>query len=465
MNAPDHRSILHGDVLERLTALPDSSVDTVVTSPPYWALRDYEESDQWGMEHHYGEYLARLGRLMEALSRIVKPTGSVWINLGDCYADSGKGASQFEDSGAKESWHPKKRPSFDYDLVRPRSRCAIPERFMIDTIDAGWVLRNDVIWHKSSSLPSSVKNRLTNKYEHLYFFTREPSGYYFDLDAIRVPSKTFTRPPAFDKRPPTEGVQQSLFERDSSTPSQPDRKSTRIDAQNVRKHNGEYNPDGTPLNHPAGKNPGDVQSFTHKTSDASAGTAGSDLHRRQEQNQMKATDFNHPAGKNPGDVQDFVREDYPGLHFAVFPPALVEWVLSAACPVRVCGSCGTPHFPVSVPSPEYRRQLASMKRAADRMGGSTPMRKEAVRKGNALGRTPHASPVGGYIRAGYEQGCKCKNAPTEPGIVLDPFMGAGTTALAAERLNRRWTGIELSQDYIDLARKRLAAHRNEPLPV
>lgn len=460
-----HRTIANTDVLAGLRALPPDSIDTVVTSPPYWALRDYEESDQWGMERHPSLYLQRLAKLMAGLRRVVKPTGSVWINLGDAYAESGKGASQFKDSGAKESWHPAKRPSFDYGTIRPRSRCLIPERFAVNAVDAGWILRNDVIWHKSSSLPSSVRNRLTNKYEHIYFFTKEPSGYFFDLEAIRVPSKTFTRPPTFDRRPVDPGVQATL---DGAPGSQPEhtRKSTKIDTQLVRAHSGNVSPEGVQLNHPGGKNPGDLQTFDHKCSSPEAGTAARDIHQRQEANGMKATDFNHPGGKNPGDVQDFVREQFPEAHFAVFPPALVEWILSCSCPPRVCGSCGAPHMPIVVPSSEYREHLANQRRAAELSGGSTKMRREADKKGAAHGRIKYRKDLtADYIHKGYRRSCLCESTttPLTPGIVLDPFMGAGTTALAAERQNRRWTGIELSESYIDIARRRLEPHQNESL--
>ena len=450
--------------------MPDDCIDTVVTSPPYWALRDYSEPGQWGMETSYATYLDNLGRMMIELHRVTKPTGSVWINLGDTYADSGKGASPSEEirSSKKESWSPSHRTRFDYGPINPRSRCLIPERFAVRCVDAGWILRNDVIWHKQSSLPSSTKNRLTNKYEHIYFFTRESTGYFFDLDNIRVPSETEkpTRPFNFKTRDTTKSRGRAA---PSTAPSQhtlddthaaahhtppPPRKSTSIDTQLVRSHNGNYQADGTPLNHPKGKNPGDVitRKFDLEGGKPVRGAYMPDGERNDEQ-------WYNPRGKNPGDVQNFAREMFPEAHFAVFPPSLVEWILLAACPSLTCVRCGAPHNPVVVPSEQYRRELEYQRYHASR---DPNLNKEKMTVANALGRVFRHSISADYIRTGYEPSCKC-NADTQPGIVLDPFMGAGSTAVAAERQHRRWTGIELSKDYIALARRRLESYQNKPL--
>lgn len=152
--------LLIGDVLERMNDIPDESVDCVVTSPPYWGLRDYDNDMQWGSEHHWMTYLEKLDALMTEIRKVLKPAGTVWINLGDTYS---KGPCPAR-----------------------KSRIGIPWRFYTRCIDDGWIARNDIIWHKPNAMPSSVTDRLTNTYEPVLFFAKDEK-YYFNLDAVKVP--------------------------------------------------------------------------------------------------------------------------------------------------------------------------------------------------------------------------------------------------------------------------------------
>ncbi len=157
-----NREILVGDVLEKIKEIPDKSIDCVITSPPYWTMRDYSVKGQWGLESDYHQYLAKLGRLMDQLRRVLKDTGTCWINLGDTYND--------------------------------KSRIGIPERFYINCIDNGWIARNNIVWAKNNAMPCSVKDRFGNKFESIFFFVKQQK-YYFNLDAVRekpiTPTKAF----------------------------------------------------------------------------------------------------------------------------------------------------------------------------------------------------------------------------------------------------------------------------------
>ena len=154
--------VLVGDALERLRQLPDASVDTIVTSPPYFNLRDYHVVGQLGQEAHVDEWVAALAAVARECRRVLAPHGSLWLNLGDAY-------STHERFGA------------------PRKSLLLgPERVARRLVADGWILRNKIIWAKTNPLPSPVRDRLTTAHEYLYLFVRRPS-YFFDLDAIREP--------------------------------------------------------------------------------------------------------------------------------------------------------------------------------------------------------------------------------------------------------------------------------------
>jgi site-specific DNA-methyltransferase (adenine-specific) len=326
--------ILVGDVRKRLVEVPTRSVDCVITSPPYFNLRNYGVRDQIGLEGQVSEWVDELRLVMGGIARVLKPSGSVWLNLGDTYSRHDRYGSP------------------------PKSVLLGPERLALGLIEDGWTIRNKVVWAKNSVMPNPVRDRLSCTWEVVYFLTRE-RRYFFDLDAIRIPHRS--------NRPKQRGVAvgEKLLD------SRPDW--------------------AGPL---AGNN---------------AGLA-----------RMKATGIvGHPLGKNPGDVWQLPVSNYRGAHHATFPPALVERPLLATCPERVCIQCGGP----------WRRENVD------------PRRRKATK---------------GDMRAN----CSCQ-AGWQPGLVLDPFCGANTTGLVAERLGRDWLGIELNPTYARLAEERIAKARRD----
>ncbi len=179
--------IHQGNSLDILRQMPDNSVDCVITSPAYWQLRNYGYADQWGLEPTYREYLEHLWSLMDETYRILKPTGTAWINLGDTYGTvSGN-------MGVKKQWDGLEKGR-DTNFKQPKSihKCLllIPHRFAIGCIDRGWIVRNDCIWAKRNGMPESCQDRFSKKHEYFFLMVKQQK-YYFDLDGIK--DKTITK--------------------------------------------------------------------------------------------------------------------------------------------------------------------------------------------------------------------------------------------------------------------------------
>jgi DNA modification methylase len=174
--------------LDTLKRMPDKSIDSVITSPPYWQLRDYGYDGQWGLEPTFQEYLEHLWQLMDEIYRVVKDEGTCWINLGDSYNNSG--------------WAGDRKDKFNDQPIVPTgtkagrggqkgypNKCLVllPHRFAIGCIDRGWILRNDIIWAKQNGMPEPVTDRFTKKHEYIFFMVKSEK-YYFDLDKIKIRS-------------------------------------------------------------------------------------------------------------------------------------------------------------------------------------------------------------------------------------------------------------------------------------
>jgi DNA modification methylase len=323
--------VLIGDARFELVGLPEASVDMVLTSPPYFRLRDYQVSGQLGLEHSVGDWVDNLRAVAQEVARVLTPTGCFWLNVGDSYSLHAR-------QGAKR-----------------KSLLFGPERLALALISDGWRLRNKIVWQKANPMPSSVRDRLSCTWEALYVFVRH-EHYFFDLDAIRMPHQ--------------------------STPPKP-----RLGGIPTAQREAWRGPNGD---------------------DASGLSA------------MKAQGrIGHLLGKNPGDVWKIASSNYRGAHHATFPVALAMRVIAAGCPEARCVVCRQP----------WKRQTIRV-----------------------LGNVA--------VRGSLEASCRC-GAPREPGLVLDPFMGAGSTAIAAEQLGRDWLGVELNPDFAGLAIRRIREARDK----
>lgn len=329
------QQVLIGNCAEILKTLPSESVDCVVTSPPYWGLRDYKtEPIVWGgkegCEHQWGDeipdvhkrglhigksrigfekdgidesqsktcgtfcsrcgawrgqlgleptpqlYIEHLVSIFDEVKRVLKPSGSCWVNLGDSYAGSW---GNYGARGGKQ--RPSKVEKFDrpgappHDMLPPTVNCGIaekclvqiPSRFAIAMTDAGWILRNEIIWHKPNAMPSSVKDRFTVDFEKLFFFTKS-KRYYFE--------------------PQYEPMSEATKERD------------------------QYGFGGAFLSQ-----------FT-----------GSPTEKRYQNTgrPIEEPHFYNEKGRNKRTVWTITTKPYGGAHFAVFPPELIETPIKAGCP-------------------------------------------------------------------------------------------------------------------------------------
>ena len=358
----DKCTLYHGNTLEVLKTLPPESVDCIITSPPYWGLRDYgkETNVIWGgdpnCDHEwvyqegkkysggtnntfgqfkddhthfvqqyafcskcgawYGQlgleptldmYIDHLLQITAELKRVLKKTGIMFWDHGDSYNGS---------QGHFNSKNPKAREGKLIPNWKNYSKKCLHMqnyRLILKMIDEQrWILRNIIIWHKPNHMPSSVKDRFTNAYEPIFMLVKNKK-YWFDLDAVRVPHKEVSIERA--KR----GVS-------------PNHKYA-----NLPNYGG-----GGGINKPR-------PNIKHDIAVGRMGNFSYDdpLHSRPL----------HPLGKNPGDLWTIPTQPFPEAHFATFPEKLVEPLIKCGCPQWICKKCGKPRVRITKPTEEYVKSL------------------------------------------------------------------------------------------------------------
>lgn len=195
MSAPYYHdqgvTLWHGDAKTVLAALPSQSVNTIVTSPPYFGLRDYGVADQLGTEPTLTQYIQGLRAVFTEARRVLADDGTLWLNLGDSYVHKRASGPQGT-SGQRASRTFTATGSGGWDGLPDKNLAGVPWRVAFALQDDGWILRNDIIWHKPNAMPESVKDRLSNRHEHLFLFTKS-ERYWFDLDPIREQAATADR--------------------------------------------------------------------------------------------------------------------------------------------------------------------------------------------------------------------------------------------------------------------------------
>lgn len=305
-----------GNCMDGLTKFRDASVtvQTCVTSPPYFGLRDYGVADQFGLEDTPADYVANMVKMFDMVREVLADDGTVWLNIGDSYAGSwgaegrqgegGEMAGRSVVSARQIENHPKRsRRIAHLEGIKPKDLFGIPWLLAFALRDAGWYLRQDIIWHKPNPMPESVRDRCTKSHEYIFLLSKS-KRYYFDHEAIREPASY---------------------------------------------------PDG-----PRNMKPYDVP---NQRPGVNANVGGS-IHK-----------IGARETRNKRSVWTVNTRPFKGAHFAVFPPDLIE---------------------------------------------------------------------------------PCILAGSRPGdVVLDPFMGSGTTAQVAEHLGRQWIGCELNEEYVPLQAERL----------
>jgi len=178
--------IICGDALTELKKLPDESINCIMTSPPYWALRDYGVKGQLGLEPTFELYIKHLCDIFDEAKRVLRKDGTCWVNMGDTYGTksgsafendnlTGKSKEEvFKTTGINKANELRGTTPFMHKML-----LQIPSRFAIEMCNRGWILRNEIIWHKPNCMPSSVKDRFTVDFEKIFFFTKSKK-YYFE---------------------------------------------------------------------------------------------------------------------------------------------------------------------------------------------------------------------------------------------------------------------------------------------
>ena len=324
-------TIIQGDCLEELKKLPKESIDCVITSSPYWGLRDYGVEGQIGLEKTPEEYVAKMVEIFREVKRVLKKEGTCWLNLGDSYG-----------SGSRKSLPPqtiaghyRNEPGQHNDRGKQgysKQLIGIPWRVAFALQRDGWILRQDIIWNKPNPMPESVTDRCTKSHEYIFLLTKSLK-YYYDNEAIREP------------------VQPCSI--------------ARLDRAISNKHKNINGAPGQPPHTFSPPRP-NKKYKRYEKSNAPHEFEGAD---------HLVSPFDPEKGRNKRSVWTITTKPYSEAHFATFPEDLIIPMVLAGCP--------------------------------------------------------------------------------KEGIVLDPFIGAGTTGLVAKKFKRNWLGIELNPEYIKIAEERV----------
>lgn len=411
--------IKQGDCLAVLKTMAGESVHCVVTSPPYWGLRDYGVEGQLGLEKTPEEYIAKMVAVFREVKRVLRSDGTLWLNIGDSYAGSwgnyvapGSTSAKAMDKRRKDRYGIFRPHAADSPGMKPKDLVGIPWLLAFALRADGWWLRSDIIWHKPNPMPESVSDRPTKAHEYLFLLTKS-SHYYYDAEAI----KEIALDPEDDAR--------RLSQVQADHKSFPDHGT----------HNG--------LRGKGGKNAFRGQGHNRFADNGRANRNGRDL-----------KEVGVGLFRNKRSVWSVATSPFPEAHFATFPPKLIEPCILAGTSERgCCAQCGAPLERKTEPSAEYAKHLG---KAVHNHEGDLVRGMRFDKKTNSE-----------RVTKGWEATCDCQVAEIKTGapeaqkifrapcIVLDPFSGAGTTGLVTRRLQRSYIGIELNPEYIAMSERRI----------
>ena len=306
---------LEGSCIDKIKELEDNSIDCVVSSPPYFGLRDYGVEGQFGLEKTYQDYIANTVKVFETFKPKLKDTATIWWNIGDSYASfrpmgtSDNGQYKSGLTGNRYATHLKlndigrsgktsKVPGNHYrgrgkisGCLKPKDLLMIPNRVAIALQEAGWYIRSEIIWHKPNPMPESVRDRPTSCHEKIWLITKNKK-YYYDADAIREPTK-----------------------------------------------------------HPKAK-----ANWTSKQRIERAKS----LNRKPVGNEINGKKYNGQSFRNKRNVWTITTKPFKGAHFATFPKDLIEPCIKAGCPEQVCVECKTPYIAIKEKVGEFQRRWSKI---------------------------------------------------------------------------------------------------------
>lgn len=417
--------VLVGDVRDGLRTLPDNSVHCCVTSPPYWGLRDYGVAGQMGLEATPEEFTAAMVAVFEEVRRVLRPDGTLWLNIGDSYAAGGKNRTATQataktglNGGLATQCASLKQQSKLVGGLKAKDLVGIPWRLAFALQAAGWYLRSEIIWHKPTAMPESVKDRPSKSHEQIFLLTKSPR-YFYDQQAVAEPTT------------------------------------------------GNAHNRGNGVN-PKAKTPG-------RNSRIHVARTGAAPQSRQNES-FSAAVAGLVETRNIRTVWSLVSQSFKGAHFATFPITIPERAIKAGTSERgCCCSCGAP----------WKRILSKV-RTPTRPGSNTKLpagwNTSAGAHDTIVGRYKHdiASETGATPHrptefgnrdpqrhvtkvetVGWEPTCKCDKGEPVPCTVLDPFSGSGTAGQVATSLGRYYIGCELNRDYAEMSRERIEYRKPE----
>lgn len=412
-----------------LATLPDESVQCVVTSPPYWGLRDYGVAGQMGLERVHdclgwatgapcGEcYVCTMVAVFRAVRRVLRADGTCWINLGDSYANYNSTTEErFAAStiATPETLHGRLLTggSKVIGALKRKDLVGIPWRVALALQADGWWLRSEIIWHKANAMPESVTDRPTRAHEQLFLLAKS-ARYFYDAEAVREPATYTFEDPRRD------------FVRESGKML--------------------LSP------HPNGKH------GSHRPERAATGVKfGGAKHAGENGNSTySGNEYVATATRNRRSVWTIAPARYVEAHFATFPPALVSPCICAGTSARgCCPACGAPWERLTKTATRFEGGSGRAGRSAQEVNSSGKW------AGRQYGENLKLGPVVYSATTGWQASCNCEAGEPEPCTVLDPFAGSGTTLAVALSLGRRGIGIELNPAYVELAHARL--RRTQP---
>ena len=282
--------IIHGNCIDKIKELKDNSIDSVVSSPPYFGLRDYGADGQFGLEKTYQDYLANTVKVFETFKPKLKDTATIWWNVGDSYS-SGKRTSTTNQSlrGNKE-YGVTRTPV--QNGIKEKDLLIIPNRVAIALQDAGWYIRSEIIWHKPNPMPESVKDRPTSCHEKIWLITKSKK-YYYDAEAIKEPITDTT--------------------------------AIRLLQKNIDNQEGSSRANG------GMKSNGNMKAMGRKKFDKNMGGSGTSFVDHSGYKKADGTYMINPT-RNKRNVWTVTTKPFKGAHFATYPKDLIEPCIKAGCP-------------------------------------------------------------------------------------------------------------------------------------
>lgn len=318
--------IYEGKCLDVIKTFPDKSIDCVITSPPYWQLRDYGWDGQWGNEPTFEMYLDNLWSLMDEIWRVLKDTGTVWINLGDTYSTTSGGSNQLANGNNSQYGkinHENRAAKQNKKGLPSKCLLLIPHRFAIGCIDRGWIMRNDIVWAKRNGMPESVTDRFSKKHEY-FFFMAKSEKYFFDLDSIKDSIKEISKQRYLYNFTGQEGGESNNFKGD---------KRHLIPTTKIPSENSEMF--------------GSPRARQHRQSNGKSKFGGNKGDGQDPNGIYSGKEWFPNEGKNPGSVSDFwdiTTKPNSDKHYASFNTELVDKPIMAGCPkggIILDPFCGT----------------------------------------------------------------------------------------------------------------------------